>query len=213
MTDLKVLKRDLKESNEMLRSKGLVPAVMYGPEFESTPIMVDDIEFRKVYRQTGKSSIINTVGEIKGEMVIVQDVSVHVVSGELLHIDFKVTEKGKKTEVTIPFKLIGESPAVKNNLGILNFSNDEVVIEAIPSLIPSHIDVDISTLVALGDGIKLSDITFPKGVDILEEVDLTIVSITAIREEEEEVVESEEFSEPELVNQKGKEESEAPEEK
>jgi large subunit ribosomal protein L25 len=207
MIELKVLKRDLKENNGILRSKGLVPAVMYGPKFESTPISVNDIEFRKLFRQAGKSTIITTTGDIAGQMVVIQDMSTHVVSGNLLHIDFKVTEKGEKTEITVPFNLTGESPAIKNNIGILNFGNQEVTIETIPSNIPNQIDVDISILKNLGDGIKISDIIFPKGVDVVEEMNFTIVSIVSVKEEMEET-EGSALTEPELVDQKGKDKEE-----
>jgi len=106
MTELKIVKRNTKDNNEHVRSDGLIPAVLYGTEFESTPVAVDDIEFRKLYREVGTSHIINTTGDIAGEMCVVQDMQVHVVTGEILHIDFKVVEKGQKTEITIPVTLV-----------------------------------------------------------------------------------------------------------
>ena len=212
MIELKVLKRDLQDSNEYLRSQGLVPAVLYGSDFESTPVSVDDVEFRKVYREAGTSHIINTVGDIAGEMLITQDMQVHVVSGELLHIDFKVVEKGQKTEITVPIVLVGESPAKENKIGLLNFSNEEVIIEVLPSDIPESIEVDISGLAQLGDSIKMSDIKLPKGVELVDDEDFTIVSIVSPREEEpEEEVAGDVAMEPELVDQKGKEEAESEE--
>ncbi len=212
MIELKVLKRDTKERNEYLRSQGLIPAVMYGVDFDSTPITIDNGEFRKVYREAGTSNVINTTGDISGEMIIVQDMHVHVVSGDILNIDFKVVNKGEKTEVTVPIELVGESLAIKNNLGLLNFSHEEVVIETVPSKIPDHIDVDISVLNELGDNIKLLDIDFPEGIDILDDIETTVVSIIATQEEREEVGDGVNL-EPELVDQKGKDQEESKEEK
>jgi large subunit ribosomal protein L25 len=204
MIELKVLKRDTKESTEHIRSQGLIPAVMYGSHFESTPVSVDDIEFRKVYREAGTSNVINTSGDFAGEMILVQDMHVHVVSGEILNIDFKVISKGETTEVTVPVELIGEAPAVKNNIGALNFSHEEVVIETIPSKIPNNIEIDISKLENIGDSIKLSDLKLPEGVLLLDDADITVVSIIGFTEEKEEIEDVQ--TEPELVDQKGKEE-------
>ncbi len=200
MIELKVLKRDTKDNTEHIRAKGLIPAVMYGSEFESTAVMIDDIEFRKLYRTAGTSNVITTIGDISGEMVLIQDMQVHVVSGQILNIDFKVVNKGETTEATVPIELTGESEAVKNSLGIMNFSHEEVVIETIPSKIPDHILVDISGLNNVGDGIKLSDIKIADDIKILDDMNTTIVSIIAVKEETESI--SAEDMQPERIGEK-----------
>ena len=205
MIELKVLKRDTKDNTEQLRAKGFIPAVMYGSEFESTSIMVDDIEFRKLYRTAGTSNVITTTGDIAGEMVLIQDMQVHVVSGKILNIDLKVINKGETTEVTVPIKLIGESAAVKNSLGIMNFSLEEVILETIPSKIPDHIVVDISELDNIGDGIKLSDIKIADDIKILDDIDTTVVSIIAVKEETETEPMSETDMQPERIGEKKEE--------
>ncbi|MCA9351504.1 50S ribosomal protein L25 [Patescibacteria group bacterium] len=215
MIELNVFKRDVEDSSEYLRSQGLVPAVMYGSTFDSMPVSVNDIEFRKVYREAGTSHLISTTGDVAGELCLVQDMQAHVVSGDLLHIDFKVVNKGEKTEVTIPVVLVGESPAKKNGVGLLNFAHEEVIVETLPSSIPESIEVDISGLVQIGDAIKLSDITLPKGVDLIDDVNTTLVSIVAPRAEESVEEESlvDTAMEPELVDQKGKADEEGAETK
>jgi len=186
MIELKVLKRDVKDSNEYLRNQGVVPAILYSADMESTPILVDDIEFRKVYREAGTSQIINIIGDITGVMCVVQDMQVHVVSGELVHIDFKAIKKGETTEITVPIELVGESPAAKNSLGALNFANNEALIETIPSKIPDHLEVDISGLAAIGDSIKMGDITLPEGVVMMEDANMTVATIVELVENVEE---------------------------
>ena len=208
MIELNVFKRDAEDSSEYLRSQGLVPAVMYGSTFDSMPVSVNDIEFRKVYREAGTSHLITTTGDVAGELCLVQDMQAHVVSGDLLHIDLKVVNKGEKTEVTIPVVLVGEAPAKKNSIGLVNFAHEEVVVETTPSSIPESIEVDISGLAQIGDGIKLSDIKLPKGVELVDDPETTLVSIVAPRTEEiEESNDSGVSMEPELVDQKGKVES------
>lgn len=202
MIELKVLKRDGVNTNVYLREQGLVPAIMYGSDFENIMVSVEDIEFRKVYRDAGTSNVITTTGDVAGEMVLVQGMQVHPVSGAILHIDFKVVNKGETTEVVVPIKLKGESPAVKNNIGILNFIHEEVNIETIPNKIPDHIEIDITKLETLGDGIKISDMVFADGIKILDDVDTTVVNIIAIKEETESEPLSAEDMQPERIGEK-----------
>lgn len=204
MIELTVKKRDTKDSNDFLRSQGIVPAIIYGRDFEAIPISVDDSELRKVYKQAGTSNVITLKGDTDAKMCIIQDMQVHVVSGEILNIDLKVVHEGETTEVTVPLTLVGESPAHKNGIGLINFSLEEITIETIPSNIPEKIEVDISNLKELGDSVKLSDLKFSKDVKVLDDMNTTIVSIVAPREEEPEEEAGDVAMEPELVDQKGK---------
>jgi len=80
----------------------------------------------------------------------------------------------------------------------------------------TEMDVEVvSGLVQIGDAIKLSDITLPKGVDLIDDVNTTLVSIVAPRAEESVEEESlvDTAMEPELVDQKGKADEEGAETK
>jgi ribosomal protein L25 (general stress protein Ctc) len=41
-----------------LRKNGFIPAVFYGPKEVSTPVSIKEVEFHKVWREAGESSII-----------------------------------------------------------------------------------------------------------------------------------------------------------
>ena len=205
MLQLEMKKRDVeKDSIASLKKEGKVPAVCYGPHFDSTPVIIDDVEFRKVYREAGTSGVIQITGDID-EQCLVQDLQAHVVTGDLQHVDFKILTKGETTEVTVAVELVGTSPAKENRIGLLNFGHREIVIETIPSKIPESIEVDISGLENLGDAIKISDLNLGDDVTVLEDENITIVSITEFDEEEPEEEEMTDVAmEPELVDQKGK---------
>jgi len=210
MTELKLTKRDPeKKSAKSLRSQGNVPAICYGGGFENTPVYVNDIDFRKAYRKVGTSGLISTSGDILGEQCLVQDMQVHVVSGDLLHIDFKMVAQGETTEVTVPIEISGEPLAVSNKIGAVYIANSEVVIETIPSKIPESIKIDISKM-NMGDTIRVSDLHLGKGIEAIDDANMLIVSLSGIRENEEEEEEEKEDGsmEPELVNQKGRKEEE-----
>lgn len=207
MTELKLTKRDAqKESASSLRSQGNVPAVCYGGGFENTTVYVNDIDFRKAYRKVGTSGLITTSGDVNGEQCLVQDMQVHVVTGDILHIDFKMVAQGETTEVTVPVKVTGEPKAVANNEGAIYIAASEVVIETIPSQIPESITIDISKM-EMGDTIRVSDLNLDEGVVAIDDKNMLIVSLSGVKENEEEEESNEPVSmEPELVGQKGKKE-------
>jgi large subunit ribosomal protein L25 len=186
MTKLNVQKRDANMSLDAIRAEGKVPGVCYGSEFESTPVSFDRGEFRKLYKEAGNATIIELDGDLKGEQCFVHDMQVHVTSGEILHVDLKVVAAGQTTEVAVPVEVEGEAPAVTNKLGLLRIGHSELNVEAIPSKVPSEIIVDVSGLENVGDKIKVSDLKLPEGVEVIDDADMTVVSISGLQEEKEE---------------------------
>ena len=84
-----------------IRKTGAIPAVFYGPKEANTPITVNAKEFTKVWKKAGQSSVI-ILKEGKNEHeVLIHDIDVHPLSGDVRHADFYVIEKGKKVKVSV----------------------------------------------------------------------------------------------------------------
>jgi large subunit ribosomal protein L25 len=81
-------------------------------------------------------------------------------------------------------KLVGESPGVKNQNGILAVVTHEVSVTCLPKYIPSAVTVDISSL-ALGQSIHAEQLVLGEGVTLADDASETIVSVVASRAEEE----------------------------
>ena len=60
---------ELGKKTEALRQSGIIPVVLYGPGIKNINLSVDEREFQKIYREAGKSSLIelNIVGK-KGKI-------------------------------------------------------------------------------------------------------------------------------------------------
>jgi large subunit ribosomal protein L25 len=186
MTKLNVQKRDVNGSLNHLRSEGLTAGVCYGSGFENTPVSFNEADFRKVYREAGTSSVITLGGDLENEQCFIHDMQVHVTSGDVLHVDFKIVAVGEKTEVAVPIETEGEAPAVTSHKGLLRVAHNEINVEAIPSEIPSEFLVDISGLKEVGDSIKVSDLKLPKGVVVLDDHNMTLVTISSLQEDDKE---------------------------
>jgi hypothetical protein len=89
--------------------------------------------------------------------------------------------------------MIGESPAMALEDGMIAQSMFSVEIECLPDALISEIEIDISAIKTPGDSIKIGDLDVPEGVTLLVDKETTIVRFQAIRaiEEEEEVEELE----------------------
>jgi large subunit ribosomal protein L25 len=145
-----------------LRLKGRIPAVVYGPELEGTPVHVDAKEFNKVAR-TGRSEMFNlTVEGGQTIPVIIKDYQQR--DGQWLHADFLKISKNKPLRVRVPIDYQGTAVGTKTG-GILQIQETEVEVEGLPADLPSTIEVDVSAL-DVGDKLSASDLKLPKGVTL-----------------------------------------------
>lgn len=147
------------------KKDGYIPAVYYGAHQASTSIFVDMIEFTKVLSSAGESSSVTLKTEHGNETAMIQDVQIHPVKGNVIHIDFYVLEKGQKVHVKTPIVFVGESSAVKAG-GVLVKVMQELSVEGDSALLPQEFTVDLSALATSKDVIIAGDIKLPKGVDL-----------------------------------------------
>jgi large subunit ribosomal protein L25 len=187
MLTLTAEKRNKNESPEMLRDSGKLPAVFYGPKEKSTPITVSMIDFIKVWRKAGESSVIVLKEGSNEHEALIHDIDVHPVSGKPRHADFYVIEKGKKVKVNIPIVFTGVAPAVKDKGGILVKVLREIEIEAKPKDLPHEFTVDIASLSDLTSVITAKEIKLPKDVELVTNPDEIVASIATAKEELDEV--------------------------
>ena len=97
---------------------------------------------------------------------------------------------------------MGTPLGVKEEGGVVQTVNNTISISALPTNIPSSIDVDISEL-NVGDNVTVADIDLPEGVTLASEDDESIlVTITIPRAAVEE-----EVSDEELEGEEGDEEA------
>ncbi|HBR71634.1 MAG TPA: 50S ribosomal protein L25, partial [Candidatus Moranbacteria bacterium] len=82
-------------------------------------------------------------------------------------------------------EFVGESPAVKENGGILVKNMDEVEVKCLPADLPSKFEINLSMLAKFEDHITVADIKVPQGVEILAEKEAVIALVIPPRTEEE----------------------------
>lgn len=149
--------RDTNQKTSEIRKSRKVPGVVYGKTQEPISLVLDSSEFLRLHRKAGESNIINLkVGKLDLE-VLVHQTQKHPVLGEFTHVDFYAITRWEKLTTNIHFNFIGESPAAKEGMLIQEVIK-EIEVSCLPRDLTDHFDVDLSTIVAEGDTIKVSDL-------------------------------------------------------
>lgn len=204
--ELHVSKRDTATDAKTVRDQGMVPGIVYGPKQEPTPVSIEKVAFEKTLATGGESTIISLQGLSEEVDVLIHDVAFNPGRGGVMHVDFYAIEKGKELTTNIPLEFIGTAPAEKFD-GVLTKVLHEVEVTCKPKDLPSHIDVDVSTLATFDDQIKVSDLVIPAGVTITQAADEMVAVVVPVAEEIEDAGEVD-MSAVE-VEQKGKQEEES----
>lgn len=182
MLTLDVNPRDSKESAKTVRAQGLVPAVFYGPKEEAKAISIDSRRIESVWKSAGETTIITLKGAGENVDTLIHDVQVDAVTGKILHVDFYAIEKGKKVTLNVPLEFTGEAPAEKAGHIVVKALH-EIEIEVAPAELPHSLEVDISSLVEVGDHVAAGQIKLPASATLITGADEFVVSVTAFQEE------------------------------
>lgn len=181
--EIKAEKREEVGKLESLRASGFLPAVYYGHKKESTPIKIKKNDFLKAWKNAGESSVIKLQTPSGDLEALIHDVDINPITGEPRHADFYVFEKGHKVEISIPIEFEGISPAIKDLGGILVKVLREIKVKAEPANLPHEIKIDISGLVDFQSQILAKDITLPKGVELMENLEEVVAAVSEAKEE------------------------------
>jgi len=193
-----------------LRRNGLIPGVVYGHNREPQALTVDPDDLKG---KINSNAIIDLNIDGEEETVMIKDFQKDVIKEAIIHVDFQQISMDETISITVPIKLVGDAPGVREG-GVLQQLMRDVDIEVLPTNIPDEIELNIDDL-TLSDSLEVGDLDIPEDVNVLNSPDDVIVTIVApseeIEEEEEEELE-EEFIEPEVIGEEEEEEGEEGEE-
>ena len=183
MSNLKATKREnlSSGSNNKLRAKGLIPAILYGGKDKNQNISISKKEISNIINsETFLSKVLELDIDGKKEKVIPRDVAYHVVSEEPMHIDFMRIVSGKKIILEIPVKFINhpDSPGLKRG-GVLNIVRRKVELKCPAESIPDEIIVDLAGT-DIGTSIKISSVKLPENViPTITDRDFVVATVAA----------------------------------
>jgi large subunit ribosomal protein L25 len=191
-----------------LRSRGRVPAVIYGRGAESRNLEVDSKVIEDLIHHSASETILvdlAVAGDEKAtQLAFVQEVQHHPLTGRVLHVDFHQVREDEKVTVNLPVETVGEAAGVKDG-GVLEHVLFRVKVRGLPKDLPEVIEVDVSHL-GIGQAIHLGEIKLPEGVLAVGDAKVSVVAVAAPLTEAQEQAAAEAVAvaptEPEMLKEK-----------
>lgn len=177
-----------------LRRQGMVPAVVYGRGLSPIPVTVSARELHAaLHTEAGLNAVISLEIEDRGEpiLTVARELQRDPVRGDISHLDLITVRLDEPIEAEVGIELLGAPVGVWESGGVLETLEATVLVEALPTAVPSSIEVDVSHM-EVGDVLKVADLPELDGVTYLAEPEHPIATVTGGVEEEEEEVPAEE---------------------
>lgn len=188
-----------------LRRAGKLPGILYGRQFNPTPILMDLREAGRILARISQSQLVTISLEGDEHSVLVREKQRDFIRGTLKHVDFQVVSLTEKLRTNVSVEIVGVSPAIKNYNGVVVNELDEIEVECLPQNLPEKFVVNVSTLEKIGDVVHVRDLPAFADVEILNDPDEVVVIVTGAAPEisEEEIRDT--LAEPEVI-ERGKKE-------
>lgn len=190
-TQLNLVRRDvIGKKVRALRRQGIIPANIYGHNVDSLAVQVGSDELRLLMKRHSRNEIIYVQVDGQERPTFVRDVQRNPVTDQVVHVDFLQISLTETVRLEVPVRFSGVAPAVTTSGGIVTHALNRVLVEALPTSVPSVIEVDIANLTEIGQSIHVGDLPAMEGVVFLTDAGSVIVRIdlpAAERAEEAEV--------------------------
>ena len=166
-----------------LHREGKLAAVVYGHDANPTPLVLDRLEFQKVFVKSGRTHLVDLVVDGgRTEKVLVREIQTHPRRLGPIHVDFYQVNLEEKIRVEVPVHLVGESAAVKRGDADVLQPIHALEVECLPTSIPEEFEVDLTPLAEIDSGLRVSELEVPRGVTVLADPDDLVVKIVHKRE-------------------------------
>ncbi len=197
-----------KGAAKRLRREGRVPAILYGAVSEPLPLSVAPKDIQRVlHAHAGGGVLVNLrlPGETEARTAVVRDLQFDPVRDTLVHVDLQAVRMDEEITVEVPIHVVGEAAGVKEQAGILAVLLRTVEVACLPTLIPEHLDVDVSAL-RIHDVVTVSDLKLPEGVRVTTSGGQAVATVSAPVAEEVAAPAAAPAAEPEVVTARKPEE-------
>ena len=164
-----------------LRKEGLIPGVLYG-KGHARALVVGERELRAALTgASGLHAILDVVieGHKTPHHAVLKEYQQHPIRGTLTHVDFHEVRLDQPIQATVNIQLVGESPGAKQG-GVVQQVTREIRVEALPTAIPEHIEVDMAPL-EVGAILRVVDLPAIEGVTYLDDPETVLANCSMPR--------------------------------
>ena len=197
MNTLKAEKRTMDTKAKRLRREGYVTGNVFGREMEgSIPVKIEKSAVEKLLKTSNKGSQIMLDVDGQSYDVLIKEIQFNPLKGQVDEIDFQALVSNEKVHSVAEIHLVNLE---KLSSGVPQQMLQEISFKALPAALVEKVEVDVGPL-KIGDTIRVADLPIAKDkdVDLMTDLDATVVTITEVHvkasdltsdEEEEEAAE------------------------
>ncbi|MDZ7876398.1 MAG: 50S ribosomal protein L25 [Saprospiraceae bacterium] len=162
-----------KAATKVDRKSDAIPCVLYGGN--------ENVHFTTTWNDvrhliyTGDFKTADITADGKNYSAIVKDVQFHPVSEKILHIDFLRLTPGTPVKVSLPLRLVDQSPGVKAG-GKLLQGIRKIKVKALPENLVDEVTLSIAKL-DLGQSARVRDIIPVNGIEITMSPSIPVVTV------------------------------------
>jgi large subunit ribosomal protein L25 len=167
-----------RESNRIRRAGG-VPAIMYGRGTDPVNVTVDHHDLMRIIQHSGGNAIITLEVGSEKHVTMPKVIERHPFRNLIRHVDFLKISLTETTTADVTIHLVGDPKGVKEG-GVLTHQFTTAQVSALPTSIPSGIELDVSKL-GLGESLRVGDLPAIAGVEYLDDPDEVVATVLAPR--------------------------------
>jgi len=172
------------KANKRLRREGFIPGNVFGHNQAPQIVQVDAVNFDRLRRSGAARSVVTLrMPDAATQTVLIRRVQHNPRTGKIVHIDFFRVSMTQRINMRVPLRFVGESPAVKNEGGVLLHLMEAVEVECTASDIVDNIEVDISSLTEIDATLHASDVKLPANFTLVTDPEEPIAKVAATRAE------------------------------
>ncbi len=176
-------------SSKQARRKGLLPATVYGQEFEPVSVLIEETAMRDVLKTLGRYAIVELDFNGDGKQrAMIQYISREAISSNILNVEFRTVRAGDRVRVTVPINITGGDLIIDAQI---TQALQELSVEAPVDNIPTEVTYDISKM-EIGDVLTVAELELSDDITVLDELDDPVVSVAPPQVFEEPEVDGEE---------------------
>lgn len=169
-----------------LRKMNLIPAQYYGRGVENLSLQMDYQGFRKLFKKAGRNTVIDLEIEGNGtKNVLIHQVDLHPVTDRYAHVEFTNVRMDEAVTTTVPIRLEGVAPAVRDMEGVLLQSLDEIEISCLPADLIHEVVLNVESLVDFNTTLHVSDLKISDKIKIFNDPSSPVATVSEPQKEEE----------------------------
>jgi len=151
-------------ASRRLRHEGKIPGVVYGHGTEPVPVAVVARDLRiALSGVSGGNTLLTLEAGDRTFLTLAREMQHHPVRGTVTHVDFQIVRRDEVISADVPITLVGEAVEVQRGDGLVEQQLFVLSVHALPTAIPSSIEVDVSEL-TIGEAIRVGSLALPGGV-------------------------------------------------